>query len=214
MAADSVSAAPGSLQPDIASVPELALLQRQLEAIFAGRPRLTSWGEPQVMRDSLERVNQAFARRMAQQTEARIGRALLALRTATAEAGGVLDFLDLKYACYGLARTLHEGLGQPESSILQNRAMLLQLLTGVERLQHERRRYAQCLRGLLAGYLESYESSRPLPEAAQQHREQLAAFLRQRLPAGSVPENPEARTFSLERKFGRESTESSLDQSA
>lgn len=196
--------------------PELQTLQRALAACFAGRPRLTGWGDVPVMRQSLEAVNQAFGRQLSRQTEARIGRALLAFAQGDAAAppgqalSGPAAFLDLKYACYGLMRPLHWGRYGGDR-ILDHAALLAHLLHAVESWQHDARRYRQCLRGLLAGYLESFETSTPLPAHTEANRAQLAAFLRPRLPPGSLPDRLEQRTFSLERKFERENRQNPLD---
>lgn len=168
------------------------------------------------MRESLEAVNQAFGRQLSRQTEARIGRALLAFAnhnsTVAADQAllGPAAFLDLKYACYGLMRQLHWGRHGGER-ILDHAALLARLLHAVESWQYDPRRYRQCLRGLLAGCLESFETSAPLPDNTQANREHLAAFLRSRLPPGSVPERLEQRTFSLERQFERENRQNPLD---
>jgi hypothetical protein len=86
-----------------------------------------------------------------------------------------MDFVHLKYACYGLARASD----WDSRCLLEDVALTQKLLAQVERLRPDERRFQACCRGLLESWREIAE--RPaetlnLP-ACQQGKTMLQDFL-------------------------------------
>jgi hypothetical protein len=145
----------------------LADLKKRLEAIFSGRPRQLAWGAPECMRESLARVRARFSRRSCAVPRERVTRGVLAVRMF----GQKADFVHLKYACYGIAQ--HADLNARR--LLEDSALVKKLLSAIETLQGDRRRYEACRRGLLRSWQEA-EKLPKLP-ASREGRTLLKNFL-------------------------------------
>jgi hypothetical protein len=154
--------------PSSAALDDLA---QRLAAAFEGRPRQFAWGAAAIMRQSLETARDLAENRrglsLGQRRAQRIARSVMALRLQ----GDHMDFVHLKYACYGLARASD----WDSRCLLEDVALTQKLLAQVERLRPDERRFQACCRGLL----ESWREAEMLPDQPvyRQGREALRMFL-------------------------------------
>jgi len=145
----------------------LKSLQKGLRRALEGRPRLLGWGEPKVMRVSLALVRGRFTRKSSAVPAERVARGILALRVLGTNA----DFVQLKYACYGIAQ--HADWNGRR--LLEDAALVKKLLNAVEALRPNARCFAACCRGLQQSWQEA--SSLPQLPATREGRALLKSFL-------------------------------------
>jgi len=122
----------------------LETLQDDLTKLLAGRPRQLGWGEPQRMSEALERVRQSFGGRRAMVREQRMARGVMAFRLL----GQATDFVNLRYACQGLAQPMD----WESRRLLGDRHQVEALLQRVEALRGDMRRFIACYRGLIISW--------------------------------------------------------------
>ncbi|MCL2022223.1 MAG: hypothetical protein FWG81_09125 [Betaproteobacteria bacterium] len=145
----------------------LKSLRKELKRALNGRPRQLGWGDPESMRDSLAAVRERFTRRSGAIPAERVARGVLALRVL----GAGVDFVHLKYACYGIAQ--HADWNGRR--LLEDAALVKKLLGSVEALRPNARRFAACCRGLRHSWQEA--STLPQLPATREGRALLKSFL-------------------------------------
>ena len=145
----------------------LKSLRKDLKQILAGRPRQLGWGDADVMHDSLTSVRERFFRRSSAIPAERVARGVLALRVL----GTGVDFVHLKYACYGIAQ--HADWNGRR--LLEDAALVKKLLDAVEDLRPNARRFNACCRGLRQSWQEA--STLPQLPATREGRALLKSFL-------------------------------------
>ncbi|MDR2165097.1 MAG: hypothetical protein LBO79_05615 [Zoogloeaceae bacterium] len=158
-------------QPDT-----LEKLSARLAQTLDGRPRQLAWGDPQAMRRSLEAARLTFGGRRGMMTrEARLVRSILAVRLQ----GRAASFVQLKYACLGLAQPVD----WEARRLLDEEPLCEILLRQVAALQGDPRRFAACLRGLRKA--RQMASAEVIPHASPCARnlERLARFFLASSPA-------------------------------
>lgn len=146
----------------------LKRLSDGLEQAFAGRPRQLAWGDPAAMRRSLEAVRMALGNRRGMTREARIVQSVLAFRVQR----GKVDFVRLKYACYGLA----DPVDWESRRLLEDDRLLQNLLQQVRALSGDPHRFAACQRGLTHA-LKTLQDITPRPPALERNMAVLEGFL-------------------------------------
>ncbi|GHT92093.1 hypothetical protein FACS1894185_6370 [Betaproteobacteria bacterium] len=152
--------------------PALDDLAQRLAAAFAGRPHQLAWGASAIMHQSLEAVRDLARNRRGTPRKQRIARGIMALRIQ----GGNVDFVHLKYACYGIAQTAD----WDSRRLLENFALVQKLLTQVARLlPADQRRYKACCLGLQQSWREIAELPADVAHnpACQQSKTALQDFL-------------------------------------
>ena len=93
--------------------------------------------------------------------------------------GRQLDFVRLKYVCYGVA----QAMDWESRRLLDNPEQVQVLLEAVAALKHEPRRFINCCRGLHASWLQAGAADFPLTPPARQGLEKLRRFLVSASPA-------------------------------
>ena len=158
--------------PQSTQSPALDDLAQRLAAAFAGRPHQLAWGASAIMHQSLEATRDFVGSRRGTPREQRITRGIMALRIQ----GGNVDFVHLKYACYGIA----QAADWDSRRLLEDFTRVQKLLTQVAHLlPADPRRYKACCRGLQ----QSWREIAALPEgvlrnpACQQSKTALQDFL-------------------------------------
>ena len=155
----------------LAESPALDDLAQRLAAAFHDRPGQLAWGATAIMHQSLEAARDLARHRRGVSREQRIARGIMALRIQ----GGNPDFVHLKYACYGLAHAAD----WDSRRLLTDVALVQKLLTQVERLRPDKRRFQACCRGLLQSWREISELPADIlnPPNGQQGKAALQNFL-------------------------------------
>lgn len=153
----------------------LTRLEAELQQALRGKPRQLHWGDPEAMRRSLAAVQARFGGRQAMAREQQIVRGVLAFRIL----GRQLDFVRLKYVCYGVA----QAMDWESRRLLDNPEQVQVLLEAVAALKHEQRRFVNCCRGLHASWRQASTADFPLTPPARQGLEKLRRFLVSASPA-------------------------------
>lgn len=155
---------------------DLEQLDFALTGIMAGREGGASWGDPTAMARALGAVRRAFGDMEALAASPRGARGVLALRVT----GGRPGYLDIKYACYGIARNSGWDGRRP----LDDERLVRNLLQQVDSLQAVPRRFRQCYRGLLTGYFAcpAYLESAPAGDPGYPNWLVLRRYLQAHLP--------------------------------
>lgn len=155
---------------------DLEQLDFALTGIMAGREGGASWGDPTAMARALGAVRRAFGDMEALAASPRGARGVLALRVT----GGHPGYLDIKYACYGIARNSGWDGRRP----LDDERLVHSLLQQVDGLQAVSRRFRQCYRGLLTGYFAcpAYLEAAPAGDPGYPNWLLLRRYLQAHLP--------------------------------
>lgn len=121
----------------------LELLRHRLQqALGEKNIKLPQWGQPESMTQALTEIKKIFDNPKPPLPERSIEKVLLAYR----ESGRLSSFRDLQYACFGIAQPVADGWRLLED------ARFISLLSEVEEVRPEPRRFRKCYQGLLAGY--------------------------------------------------------------
>ena len=145
----------------------LKSLQKGLRRALEGRPGQLGWGDMKSIRRSLAAIRGRFTRKSGAVPAERVARGVLALRVLGTE----VDFVHLKYACYGIAQ--HADWNGRR--LLEDAALVKKLLDCVDALRPNARRFAACCRGLQHAWQDA--SSLPQLPATREGRALLKSFL-------------------------------------
>ncbi len=115
-------------------------LYSDLMDIFRYRPKRLNWGNPEVMTQVLDTIRQNFPAYSMVAKSQRIARSVQALRLV----GEKLDFVRLKYVCYGLAADLDWG----SRRLIDDEKLIALVLKTIIKRCNDQRRWKVCLEGL------------------------------------------------------------------
>lgn len=115
-------------------------LYNNLTDLFRGRPKRLNWGAPENMSRVLEKIRSTFPAFSMVAKSQRIARSIQALRLV----GEKLDFVRLKYVCYGLA----SGLDWEGRRLIDDEKLIILILKTIEKRCNDQRRWKVCLDGL------------------------------------------------------------------
>ena len=119
---------------------QAADLYNDLMEIFRYRPRQLDWNMPENMNQVLEKIRKTFPAYSMVAKAQRIARSVQALRLV----GEKLDFVRLKYVCYGLA----SGLDWEGRRLIDDEKLIVLILKTIEKRCNDKRRWKVCLEGL------------------------------------------------------------------
>lgn len=132
------------------------------------RPKLSSWGQLQLMTKALAEVKKVFDTPASKLPERSIAKVLEGYR----KSGSLQSFLDLKYACFGVGQRLTDGW-----CLFVDDQLFSRLLYQINDLQSEPRRFRKCYQGLLSSYFSEIWTSE-----SQKNWIYLRKYLADRLP--------------------------------
>lgn len=149
--------------------PQAAKLYHNLTDLFRSRPKRLNWGSPEYMSRVLEKIRQTFPAFSMVAKAQRIARSIQALRLV----GEKLDFVRLKYVCYGLA----SGLDWEGRRLIDDEKLIVLILKTIERRCNDHRRWKVCLEGLFMCIKKVAEPNFTQSESSLKNAKMIKGFI-------------------------------------
>lgn len=154
-------------------------LSQQLRSALMNSLSPGNWGNAQLMTKELAKHEKAFGLISSGFNHDHTENALQNLR----QLGRLETFRDWKHACFGVSQSISLGLKLKTWRLLEDDECFNKLLTYVDSLKSDLKRFSKCYLGLLTGYFSYPILAEGIPVQGRQNWGRLRDFLNQNLPA-------------------------------